>query len=96
MQPCLSETQPHYSMTHNMHSTIDNVIMKKWDLHKVIKCEIGAADISDHFSIQVKLNLNSRRKDTVWKLNIGILNKKEVKEQIKNEIKLCKKITMKE
>lgn len=69
-----------------MHLRIDNVIMNKWDLHKIIKCEIGAADISNLFSIQVKLNLNSRRNNTIQKLNIGILNKKEVKEQIKQYI----------
>lgn len=44
-------------------------------------------DVSDHSAIYLKIHLNLRRKDTIWRLNVGILNNKSVVEQIKAEIR---------
>lgn len=52
------------------------------------ECEIGIADLSDHNVIKLKIDLNTRKKNTLWRLNVGILNNKEIVKQIKNYIKL--------
>ncbi|CAI5636845.1 unnamed protein product [Oreochromis niloticus] len=83
----LDKEYTHYSKTHNTYSRIDYVLMNRWDLHRVNECTIGVADISDHCAIHLKLNLNSRRRHTCWRLNLSCLNKKETKDQIKKDIK---------
>lgn len=77
----------HRSMTHNTFSRIDYAIMNRWDLHRVTECKFGVADVSDHCAIHLKLNLNSRSKNTSWRLNLSCLNNKETKDQIKKDIK---------
>ena len=77
----------HYSSTHNTHSRIDYIFMNSWDLHKVKECKIGVADISDPNAVHLTVHLNNRRKNTTWRLNVGIMNNKVITEQIKMEIK---------
>ena len=77
----------HYSATHDTHSRIDYLFMNRWDIHRVRECGIGVADVSDHNQVYATIELNSKRKDTVWRLNVGILNDGSVLEQIRKDIK---------
>lgn len=49
--------------------------------------KIGVADVSDHNMISLSIHLNSRQKNTVWRLNVGVLNNKATVEQLREEIK---------
>ena len=60
--------------------------MSKGDKYRVEDCRIGVTDLSDHSAIYLILNLNGRRKKTVWRLNVGLLNNKGLVEEIKREI----------
>ncbi len=60
--------------------------MNKEDIYRVKECGIGVADISDHSAIHLKIHLNNKRKNTVWRLNEGILNNKGLIEELKGEI----------
>ena len=45
------------------------------------------ADISDHSGISLTIHLNNRKINTVWRLNVGILNNQANVKQIREEIK---------
>ena len=49
--------------------------MQKEDRDRIQQCQI-----------YLKIYLNSRQKDTIWRLNMGVLNNKQVVDQIKAEI----------
>ena len=51
------------------------------------ECKIGVADASDHSGISLKVHLNDRKINTIWRLNVGILNNEANVEQIRREIK---------
>lgn len=61
--------------------------MNSWELHRLKECKIGTADVSDHNTIHLNIHIGSRPKNTVWRLNIGILNDETITEQIKIEIR---------
>ena len=79
----------HYSSTHKVHSRIDYFLMNITDRYRVCDCSIGTADISDHNTIYLTINIEDMRRETQWKLNIGLLNRKTVVQDIKREIKEC-------
>lgn len=54
------------------------------DRHRIQSCEIRSRDISDHSPIYLVLNLESRIKKTIWRLNTSLLNNKAVIQQIKS------------
>ena len=62
------------------------IIMQKEDRDRMQGCQIGVANLSDHSPIYLKIYVKSRQKDTFWRLNVRILNNKQVVEQIKTEI----------
>lgn len=70
-----------------VHSRIDYFLIQKEDSYRVLECNIGVADVSDHNAIYLTIKMDSRKKDTVWQLNLGILNNKKMVEEIKFEIK---------
>lgn len=39
------------------------------DRHRVLKCDIGVKDISDHAGVYLTLNLKNKPKETLWRLN---------------------------
>lgn len=82
----LDRDYTHYSAPHAMYSRIDYFLMGKGDIHRVRECKIGVADVSDHSAVYLKLHLDDRRKNTVWRLNEGILNNKRLTKEIKEEI----------
>lgn len=77
----------HYSAPHSIYSRIDYFFMPKSDCYRVKDCRIGVADVSDHSALYLTVQLESRRRNTGWRLNVGMLNNKAVVEQIKLEIK---------
>lgn len=80
----------HYSASHKVHSRIDYFFVNKPDLYKVNECKIGCTDVSDHNTLYMKMNISNRKKQTLWRLNVSILNNettvKEIKEEIENYI----------
>lgn len=48
---------------------------------------IGVTDVSDHSALYLTIELDGRRRNTVWRMNVGMLNNKAIVEQIKLEIK---------
>lgn len=77
----------HYSASHKVHSRIDYFLMNITDRHRVKDCFIGTADISDHNAIYLTINLDDMNKSTLWRLNVGILNKTTTVKEIKKEIR---------
>ena len=83
------------STTETLHSLFSSTlhILKNWiffmqkeDRERIQEHQIGVSDLSDYSPIYLKIYLKSRWKDTIWRLNVGILNYKQVVEQIKAEI----------
>lgn len=65
--------------------------MNNNDLNRVKECEIQQADVSDHCAIHLIVNLKGQEKNTLWRLNVGILNNKSNMEELKKFSKLKKK-----
>ena len=80
-----------FSSVHGTFSKIDHILGLKYSLGKFKKIEIIPSIFSDHNA--VRLNLNYRRKtiknSNIWRLNNSLLNNKQIKEEIKKEIKIC-------
>lgn len=83
-----SRDYSHYSFAHNIYSRIDYFFMLKGDFFRVVNCEIGPSSISDHGPIYMSVHLNNQRKSTLWRLNSNILNKQNIKVNLKSEIKM--------
>lgn len=79
----------HYSAAHKVHSRIDFFLMNITDRHRVVDCSIGIADISDHNTINLTINLNNNIKKTLWKMNVTILNNEKYVKEIQKEIQDC-------
>uniref|UniRef100_A0A3B3I5T5 Reverse transcriptase domain-containing protein n=1 Tax=Oryzias latipes TaxID=8090 RepID=A0A3B3I5T5_ORYLA len=79
----------HYSAAHKVHSRIDFFLVNKIDRYRVLNCNIGTADISDHNFIYLTMHLDNQQRTTLWKMNVGILNNENVVQEIKTEIKEC-------
>lgn len=60
------------------------------DKFRIEECKIGVADLSDHNILHLTLNMNSRKMNTVWKMNLSILNNATAVEEIKSEIQTYK------
>ena len=76
----------HYSDQHQMYSRLDYFFMTKGDMHRVEDCRIGVADLSDHNAVYLTINLSKRRRTTVWRMNVGVLNDKDLVERIRMDI----------
>ena len=80
-----------FSSAQGTFSRIDHILGHKSSLGKFKKIEIIPSIFSDHNA--VRLDLNYRRKTTknsnIWRLNNTLLNKKQIREEIKKEIKIC-------
>lgn len=76
----------HFSPPHNVYTRIDYYLMFNRDRTRVTSCDIGTIDISDHAPIYLTVKLDNKSKDTLWKLNLNLLNDPSFKICIKNEI----------
>lgn len=65
--------------------------MNKKELHRVKKCEIQEADVSDHCVVRLEVNLKVQKKSTLWRLNVGIWNNKSIVEELKKDITIYQK-----
>lgn len=59
------------------------------DRHRVIDCETGIADVSDHNAKYLTIHIDSPIKTTLWKMNVNILNNETAAQEIKKEIQDC-------
>ena len=76
-----------YSAKHNIYSRIDYFFMFNKDCHQVKESQIGSRDISDHSSLNLKLQLDRRPKTTLWRLNTSLLNRNTFKTEMTEELK---------
>ena len=57
------------------------------------KIEIISSIFSDHNAVRLDVNYRKKKKTmkntTIWRLNNTILNKQQITEEIKKEIKIC-------
>lgn len=72
----------HYSAPNKSYSRIDYFFLTKIDLYKVMECNIEETSLSDHSMLALKLSFDTRKRNTLWRLNVGILNNKTLKEEI--------------
>ena len=84
----LERDYTHYSVPHSVYSRIDYFLINTGESHRITESKIGVADVSDHNMISLSINLNSRQKNTVWRLNVGVLNDKATVEQLREEIQI--------
>lgn len=63
----------HFSHPHSVYSGIDYFFMYKTERWRIVSCDMGNIDISDHSPIYLIIDLNRKVKHTLWKLNSGIL-----------------------
>uniref|UniRef100_A0A3P9KVG1 exodeoxyribonuclease III n=1 Tax=Oryzias latipes TaxID=8090 RepID=A0A3P9KVG1_ORYLA len=77
----------HYSASHKVHSRIDYFFISKSDIGRVEECKIEGAYVSDHNILHMKINILNRKKQTTWRLNVGILNTEANIKDIKTDIK---------
>ena len=84
-----------FSSAHRTFSRIDHILGHKSNLDKFKKIEIIPTIFSDHNAL--RLDLNYRRKtiknSNTWRLNNMLLNNQQITEEIKNEIKICIKVS---
>ncbi len=76
----------YYSHPHTSYSRIDYFLAFGKDKFRIKNCNIGLIDISDHALISLYLNLENKPKNTLWRLNSGILNNRATREQLVIEI----------
>lgn len=82
----LEKDYSHYSATHSVYSRIDYFFMQREDRHRIKNSRIGVTDVSDHSALYLTVYLQGRKRDTSWRLNVGILNNESVCTQIQTEI----------
>ena len=78
-----------FSSAHGTFSRIYHILGHKSSLGKFKKIEIVSSIFSDHNVMRLDINYRKRsvRNTKPWRLNSTLLNKKEITEEIKDEIK---------
>ena len=77
------------SSAHGTFSRIDYIVGHKSNLGKFKKIEIVSSIFSDHHAMRLDTNCKKKtvRNTNTWRLNNTFLNKQQVSEEIKREIK---------
>uniref|UniRef100_A0A3B1K1Q0 Reverse transcriptase domain-containing protein n=1 Tax=Astyanax mexicanus TaxID=7994 RepID=A0A3B1K1Q0_ASTMX len=75
-----------YSARYALHSRIDYFLMFARDLHRLKHCKIGSRDLSDHSGVYLNVHLDGRRRNTLWRLNVGLLNDPMFKESMVSDL----------
>ena len=90
-----AEEYTFFSSAHGTFSRIDHIFGHKSTLSKFKKIEIISCIFSNHNTMRLDINYKKKtvRNPNTWRLNNTILNKQQVTEEIKREIK--KQMTMK-
>ena len=78
-----------FSSAHGTFSRIDHILGHKSDLSKFKKIEIISSVFSNHNAMRLDINYKGKnvRNTKTWRLNNTFLNKQQVTEEIKREIK---------
>ena len=78
-----------FSSAHGTFSRIDHILGHKSSLSKFKKTEIIPSIFSDHNAMRLEMNYREKnvKNTNTWRLNNTLLNKQEVTEEIKEEIK---------
>uniref|UniRef100_A0A3Q3BC05 ribonuclease H n=1 Tax=Kryptolebias marmoratus TaxID=37003 RepID=A0A3Q3BC05_KRYMA len=76
-----------FSYSHKMHSRLDYFFIQNVDKHRIINCDIGVRDISDHAGVYLTLHLDSDRRETMWRFNINLLNDTKFDSFVRKEFK---------
>ena len=84
-----SEEYTFFSSAHGTFSRIDHILGHKSNLGKFKKIEIISSIFSNHNSMRLDINYKKKtvRKTNSWRLSNMFLNKQQVTEEIKREIK---------
>ena len=80
-----------FSSTHRSFSRIDHILGHKSSLGKFKKIEIIPSIFSDHNAVRLDVNYwrKAIKNSNIWGLNNTLLNKQQITEEIKKEIKIC-------
>ena len=80
-----------FSSAHGTFSRIDHILGHKSSLGKFKKTEIFPVIFSDHSAVRLDLNYREKtiKNSNIWRLNNTLLNKQQIIEEIKKEIKIC-------
>ena len=73
-----------FSHPHSVYSRLDYFFMFQRDFWRVQNCNIETMDLSDHTPVSI---LGLEKKNTIWRLNTGVLN--QMRPQIRKYIKDC-------
>lgn len=76
-----------FSHSHRVHSRLDYFFMLNADRHRIVECEIGVKDVSDHADVCLTLHLDNDRKETLWRLNTSFLKDGEFHNFVEKEIR---------
>ena len=78
-----------FSRAHGTFSSIDHILGHKSNLNKFKKIEIMSSVFSDHNIMRLDVNYKKKavRNTNTWRLNDTFLNKQQVSEEIKREMK---------
>ena len=80
-----------FSSTHRSFSRIDHILGHKSSLGKFKKNEIIPSIFSDRSAVRLDVNYwrKTIKNSNIWRLNNMLLNKLQITEEIKKEIKIC-------
>ena len=78
-----------FSSAHGTFSRIDHILGHKSSLSKYKKIEIISSIFSDHNAMRLKINYREKnvKNTNTWRLNNMLINKQEITEEIKEEVK---------
>ena len=70
---------------------MDHILHHKSSLGKFKKIEIIPNVFSDHHAVRLGVNYRKKpiKNTNIWRLNNTLLNKQQITEEIKKEIKIC-------
>ena len=78
-----------FSSAHGTFSRIDHILGHKSSLGKFKNIEIVSSIFCNHNAVRVDINYRKKsvKNTNTWRLNITLINKQEITERIKEEIK---------
>ena len=82
-----AEEYTFFSSAHGTFSRMEHILGHKSNLSKFKKIEIIPSLFSDHNTMRLDINYKKKTVRNTWRLNNTSLNKQQVTEEIKREIK---------
>ena len=75
-----------FSNPHLVYTRIDYFFIFKKDRSKIVEVDIGTIDLSDHAPIYITIDLDEKRRNTLWKFNATLLNDFQFKKRMSEEV----------